>query len=157
MDFGKVTHDETFRATHEIGHLIIAEQLNIGWDYVTLDHPDADKGGCFMHDDIDLVEENCIKFILMKMAGEALITKKYGKALALVSSLKYDRTDVDEFLVKVYPELDTLDRKRCMRRAVLRDMTIFKKSEVKKIIAIMIPELVSRRIITRQEFIEMIN
>ena len=155
MDFWQITHDETFRATHEIGHLIIAEQFNIGWDYVTLDHPDADKGGCFMHDDIDPTEDNCIKFVLMKMAGEALVKKNYGTVFAMISSIKYDRADVEEFLATVYPQLNILDCKRCINRAVLQNLLIFRQPQIKKIIEIMVPALITSRTITRQEFLEL--
>ena len=155
MDIWAITHDETFRATHEIGHVISAEQVGIGWEYVALDHPDEDKGGCFMHDDIDPVEGNVLKFVLMKMGGEALLTKKYGRAFALMSSIKYDRADVDEFLATVYPQLDVLDRRRCMKRAVLQNLLIYRKPQIKKIIEIMVPTLISRRNITHQEFLEL--
>ena len=157
MDIWAITHDETFRATHEIGHLVIAEKYNIGWEYVTITHPDDDKGGCFAHDDIDPTEENCIRFVLMKMAGEAIITKKYGKFYALMSSLKYDRADVESFLKIVCSQIYTLDIHHCIKRAVMQNLLLFREPQNKRIIELLVPALIERRTITRHDYLELIR
>lgn len=107
-----------------------------------------------MHDELEPNAENALRFIMMKMAGEVLIRKKYGRVYALMTYIKLDRADVEQCLGKVYPILDTLDCRLCMKRAVLHNILIFRNPQVKKTIELMVAELIVRRGITRTEYLE---
>ena len=154
-----VTGDEQFKATHEIGHVLIAERFGINWDYVTIESDDPQKGGHVHHnEDFILTEDNLSDFVMMKMAGEAiLLAVGYNKLAALMSSSlssDCDRENAKEMIAGVNWLIDV---NRYIQDALTENERYFSQSEMRKKTDFLVAELVSRKTINRQEFLELLR
>ncbi|KYZ76893.1 hypothetical protein AXX12_18495 [Anaerosporomusa subterranea] len=160
MDEFAVTETDKFKATHEIGHVLIAERFGISWDYVTINSEDPKKGGHVFHsEDFIATEENLFDFVMMKIAGEAiLLAEGYSKIAALsssTSSTEYDdRKDARKTILGVN---NFFDVNRIISDALEESTSYFKQPEIKIMISLLVDELVSRRTITRQEFQDLLK
>ncbi|NCB76914.1 MAG: hypothetical protein EOM42_07460 [Negativicutes bacterium] len=151
MGIFEITEKDEFKARHEIGHVLVLEKNKINWEYVTINSCDPTKGGCVKHDEIKECKENACKFVVVKMAGEAIIRFKYGRFLALSSS-KYDREETKEFLKKVAPYENS---NKCISRAVAENIQFFRLPGMNGKIDRFVEKLVECKKLTRHDYLNL--
>ncbi|MDR3560641.1 MAG: hypothetical protein P4N41_13415 [Negativicutes bacterium] len=151
MYFVELTKNERFRATHEIGHAIIAEELGVKWSVISIGMGER-TAGYIRYDEIEETEDNIEKYLLFKTAGEAITHMIYDE-LSAISSAQCDRKNIHDFLKKVDTKYKENAVNDYIYRAVLNNIETFKRLDIKTFIKPIILALIDRKALSRDEFL----
>lgn len=155
----QTTSDETFRATHEIGHVIMAEKLGIPWTFATIESENDKIGGQVNTEELECKEQNAEKHIWVKMAGKALLLNRGFDEYLARQSAKIDLEDIVNFYHQLYPKfnkfIDEHSLSAITTNAVEQMQEYMNQEHIVKLIDLVIPELVKRKRITREEYLRL--